>query len=169
MGGCEKSLRFHRSWLARGDNDNPQVSHLAVQASEIIKFRKGLPQGDAFCFRLFTVCLNPIAWKINASEGYRLSKPIGSTITDLLYIDDLKIFAASKSKLSSIMNSVRAAMKDVGLIWNPKKCAVAHFKRRVRVPESTGLVMSDGNVKIPTLGDGQQYKFLGVLETLRQE
>ena len=38
-----------------------------------------------------------------------------------------------------------------------------------RVPESTGLLMSDGNVKIPTLEDGQQYKFLGVLETLRQE
>ena len=60
-------------------------------------------------------------------------------------------------------------MEDVGLIWNPKKCAVTHFKRGVRVPESTGLLMSDGNVKIPTLEDGQQYKFLGVLETLRQE
>ena len=60
-------------------------------------------------------------------------------------------------------------MEDVGLIWNPKKCAVAQFKRGVRVPESTGLLMSDGNVKIPTLEDGQQYKFLGVLETLRQE
>ena len=39
----------------------------------------------------------------------------------------------------------------------------------VRVPESTGLLMSDGNVKIPTLEDGEQYKFLDVLETLRQE
>ena len=60
-------------------------------------------------------------------------------------------------------------MEDVGLIWNPKKCGVAHFKRGVRVTESTGLLMSDGNVKIPTLEDGQQYKFLGVLESLRQE
>ena len=99
------------------------------EASEIIKFRKGLPQGNALCPRLFTVCLTWIAWRIGASEGYRLSKPIGTTITDLLYIDDLKIFAASESKLSSVMNSVRAVMEDVGLIWNPKKCAVAHFKR----------------------------------------
>ena len=99
------------------------------EASETIKFRKGLPQGDALCPRLFRVCLNPIARKIIASEGYRLSKPIGSTVTDLLYIDDLKIFVASESKLSSLMNSVRAAMEDVGLIWNPKECAVAHFKR----------------------------------------
>ena len=54
-------------------------------------------------------------------------------------------------------------MEDVGLIWNPKKCVAAHFKRGVRVPESTCQLMSDWNVKIPTLEDGQQYKFLGVL------
>ena len=64
------------------------------------------------------------------------------------------------------MNSVRPAMEDVGLIWNPKKCAVAHFKRGVCV---AGLLRSDGNVKIPTLEDGEQYKLLGVLESLRQE
>ena len=60
-------------------------------------------------------------------------------------------------------------MEDVGLILNPKKCDVAHFKRGVRVAESTGLLMSDENVKIPTLEDGRQYKFLGVVESLRQE
>ena len=162
---CRTTKYLSRSWSTR----IVVTTRNGREASEIIKFRKGRPQGDALCPRLFTVCLNPIAWKISASEGYRLSKPIGTTITDLLYIDDLKIFAASESKLSSVMNSVRAAMEDVGLIWNPKKCAVAHFKRGVRVPESTGLLMSDGNVKIPTLEDGQQYKFLGVLETLRQE
>ena len=53
------------------------------------------------------------------------------------------------------MNLVRAAMEDVGLILNPKKCDVAHFKRGVRVAESTGLLMSDENVKIPTLKDGR--------------
>ena len=46
---------------------------------------------------------------------------------------------------------------------------MAQFKRGVRLAESTGLLMSDGKVKIPMLEDGQQYKFLGVLESLRQE
>ncbi|XP_067023905.1 uncharacterized protein [Acropora muricata] len=66
------------------------------------------------------------------------------------------------------MNLVRAAMKDLGLIWNPKKCAVANFKGFC-VAESTGLLMSDENVKIPTLEDVQQYKFLGVVKSLRLE
>ncbi|XP_068716907.1 uncharacterized protein [Montipora capricornis] len=59
-------------------------------------------------------------------------------------------------------------MEDVGLQWNPKKCAVVHFKRGTHVADSAGLKV-DGNAKIPSLEDGQQYKFLGVLESLKQE
>ena len=46
---------------------------------------------------------------------------------------------------------------------------MAQFKGAGAVAESTGLLMSDGNVKIPTLEDGYQYKFLRLLESLRQE
>ena len=100
--------RFH-TWL-RGSTENLSRSWSTIivvttrngrEASEIIKFRKCLPQGYALCPRFFSICLNLIAWKISASEGYRLSKPIGTTVTGLLYIDHLKIFAASESKLSA--------------------------------------------------------------------
>ena len=99
------------------------------ETSESIRFLKGLPQGDALCPRLFTVCLNAIAWMISASEGYNLSKPNSAKVTDLLYIDDLKIFVSSESKLNRVMQSTKSAMEDVGLQWNPKKCAVAHVQR----------------------------------------
>ena len=69
------------------------------KASETIMFSRSLPEGDALCPRLFTVCLNPIAWKIRASDRYRLSKPIDTKVTDLLYTDDPKI-AVSESKLT---------------------------------------------------------------------
>ena len=92
------SKNLSRSWSTRID----VTTRNGREVSEIIKFRKGLPQGDALCPRLFTVCLKLKAWKISESEGYRLSKPIGATVTDLLYIEDLKIFAASESKLSSV-------------------------------------------------------------------
>ena len=51
---------------------------------------KGLPQGDSLCPRLFTLCLNPVAWRLRATEGDWLSKPI-----EVKVIDDLKVFAAS--------------------------------------------------------------------------
>ena len=56
-----------------------------------IRFNRGLLQGDSLCPRLFTLCINPVAWKLKATEGYRLSKPINTSITHLLYIDDLKV------------------------------------------------------------------------------
>ena len=60
-----------------------------IEISEPIRFKRVLPQGDTLCPRLFTSCLNPVAWMLRATEGYKLSKPIIAKETDLLFIDDL--------------------------------------------------------------------------------
>ena len=58
-----------------------------------------------------------------------MSKSISQKITDLLYIDDLKVFAEWQSKLRRVLRSVNDDMECVGLKWNEKKCAVAHVNR----------------------------------------
>ena len=98
------------------------------ETSNLIKFNMGLPQGDALCPRLFTICLNPVAWQLKASEGYKLSKPISAKITDLLYIDDLKVFAASTTKMTRVLKATKESTKCMGMQWNEKKCAVTHMK-----------------------------------------
>ena len=76
-----------------------------------INFNRGLPQGDALCPRLFTLCLNLVAWKLSSTEGYRLSKPVvGNNITNLLYVDDLKVFASSQAKLNRVLKMTEEAM-----------------------------------------------------------
>ena len=102
-----------------------------METSDVIHFNRGLPQGGALCPRLFTLCLNPVSRKLKASEGYKLSKPINWKITHLLYIDDMKIYAASESKLDRVLKTTKAAMADIGLHFNEKKCAIAHVKRGV--------------------------------------
>ena len=106
-----------RWWRSQGKGDRPPKG---------LGSTKGYHRG-IHCARgcSVTVCLNPVAWKIRAAEGYRTSKPINNKVTGLLYIDDLKIFAASESKLER----VKSSMEDVGLKWNPKNCVVAHVKR----------------------------------------
>ena len=130
-------------------------------------FRKGLPQGDALCPKLFTLCLNPIAWKLQETEGYTLSKPIGAKITDLLYVDDLKVYAASEGKLKRVLRETRVAMEDVGLQWNERKCAVVHVKRGC-LQESSDMRCGEQEL-VKCLKEDPQYKFLGVLENIRQE
>ena len=38
-----------------------------------------------------------------------------------------------------MIKSVKAVMEGVGLQWNPKKCAVVHFKRGTHAADSVGL------------------------------
>ena len=55
-----------------------------METSEIIIFQRGLQQDNSSCLRLLTLRLNRIAWNLKAAEGYKLSKAISLTITDLL-------------------------------------------------------------------------------------
>ena len=91
-------------------------------------------------------------------------------INYLLYIDDLKIFASSESQLNRVMESTNSAMEDVGLEWNPKKCAVGHVQRGVHTHTHDALGLRvDQSICISNLEEGEQYKLLGVLESVRQE
>ena len=129
---------------------------------------KGPPQGDPLCPRLFTLCLNPVAWRLRATEGYRLSKPIEVKVTDILYIDDVEVFASSERKLNRVLKETRGAMQDVGLHWNKKKCSVVQVKTGAQVLDEPGMRM-DEKTTITALGEGKHYKFLRVLENVQQD
>ena len=149
-------MRIHRfpKWLCG------TISHLAAswnikivavtkqgpEISRSIRFIKGFPQGDALCRRLFTLRLNPVAWLLCATEGYRLSKLIGTKVTHLLYIDDLKVFASCKTKLNRVLRSASSAMHDMGLHWNPKKCNVLHVKTGNQVQDALEMKLDQSSV-----------------------
>ena len=60
-----------------------------VETYDQIRFKRGLPQGDALCPRLFTLSINPVAWKLKATKAYKLAKPIKMQVTHPLFIEDL--------------------------------------------------------------------------------
>ena len=61
-------VKLSKSWNKKGSGNYKA-------RTRYIRFLKGLPQGDALCPRLFTVCLSPIAWKISVYEGYNYLSP----------------------------------------------------------------------------------------------
>jgi len=63
-----------------------------------------------------------------SNKGYKLSEPIIAKVTDLLFIDDLRVFAQSQPKLYKVLMSTQEALKDIGLDLNPKKYSVANVK-----------------------------------------
>jgi len=167
-------MEVHRLWLCRAirnlcANWNSRIAVPTKQANETfstIRFNKGLPQGDALCPHLFTLCLNPVAWKLNATEGYRLSKPVGTKVTHLhlLYVDDLKVFASSESKLSRALRSTSTAMQDMGLQWNTKKCNVIYVRKGKQAEDAADLKL-DETTLVANLKTGVKDVFLGVRES----
>ena len=124
---CNTVKRLCQSWNTKITVRTRQE----METSDVIHFNKGLPQGDALCLRLFTLCLNPVSWKLKASEGYKPSKPINGKMTHLLCPDDMKIYAALESKLDRVLTTTKVAMADKRLDFNEKKCAIAHVRRGV--------------------------------------
>ena len=86
----------------------------------------------------------------------------------LLYIDDLKIYSATQSKLDRVMKATKRARENVGLVWNQKRCSVAHVKcRLLSIAQGDTVIGEVQIIKAPK--EGEIYKFLGVLENLKQE
>ena len=115
---------------------------------------------------LFILYLNPVAWKVRAIEGYRLSKPISTKITHLLYIDHMKLFAASAG--NKLKRVAKNGMESTGLKWNEKKGAVMHVKRR-QVEQGSGDMKIAYLKPVKSLDQHNTYKFLGVFENTKQE
>ena len=83
--------KLANSWNARIVAQTTQRKEI----SPTIRFKKGLPQGDVLCPMLFILCLNPIAWKVRVTKEYR------QAYINQLYIDDIKLFAASETSHDS--------------------------------------------------------------------
>lgn len=129
-----------------------------------IKFRNGELQGDCLGPNLYILATNPIAWKLRCLNGYTLSKPISTTITHSLFIDDLKKYDRDLVHQRTSLESLREMMKHAGLEWNEKKCKVLHIRRGVLKPETGDIVMSDG-FTLKSLNHEESYRFLGVPES----
>ncbi|CAH3181502.1 unnamed protein product, partial [Porites lobata] len=59
-----------------------------------------------------------------------------------MYIDDLKVFAASEGMLNRVLKETRGAMQDNGLHWNQKKCSVVQLKRGAQLYCKADLTMA---------------------------
>ena len=131
-----------------------------------IRIQRGILQGDSFCVNLFTLCINPIAWYLRATEGYTFSHDKTSKITHTLFVDDLKSYHKNAVKAATIASNLESMFEDIGLLWGINKCAAVQVKRGKIVPNE-GLPLHSGN-QIPVLGEGDYYKFLGKYENATQ-
>lgn len=120
-----------------------------------INITRILPQGDSLSPLLFCICLFPISNILKrANVGCKLKK---KKISNLLYMDDLKLFAKNPEEMERTRKLISNFSKDINMEFNLDKCAMLHINK--------GKVIQSTTVKdIPQLDIEDNYKYLGVIQ-----
>lgn len=127
-----------------------------------IKIRRGIYQGDTFSPLLFCIGLIPLSNRLNSEKnGYDL-KDGYKQLTHLLYMDDLKLFSGSETKLQHQLSTVKEFSDDIGMKFGLDKCAKATFKRGKFIQGEDANI--DAETSIRQLNLDETYKYLGMEE-----
>ena len=124
-------------------------------STDDIKYRRGIFQGDTLSPLLFCLCLVPITNILKrAGYGYKIGD---KKVSNLLYIDDLKIYAKDDIQMERCKALIQEFSDDITMEFGIEKCAVIHMKK--------GKVEHSPIVKgIPLLTGEDNYKYLGILQ-----
>ena len=112
-----------------------------------ILYKRGLFQGDALSSLLFCLTILPLSHALKKLNGYRIRRStVKRSITHMLYMDDLKLYAESPAALTEALSVVDRVASAVDMKLGLKKCGVAHMqKERVLPgPENPSTTPDDG-------------------------
>jgi len=99
----------------------------------LIKLNQGIFQRDSFCVRLFTICVNPCV-----AEKNTFSHHIQEKITHVLFVDDLKTFHKSTSKVMLMAGKRKNMFEDMVYngAWTSVQLLISNKDRSAPHPTS---------------------------------
>ena len=130
-----------------------------------VEIKRGIFQGDSLSplvFVLALILLSLILRKAKAAYEFSESK---EKINHLLFMDDLKLYSRSEKGLDSLLQTVHVFSEDIGIEFGVEKCAMLLMEKGKTV-KSVDIELPDCKV-IKLLQEGESYKYLGILETVK--
>ena len=132
--------------------------------TEIIKFLKGIFQGDSLSVLLFIISLNPLSFMLKKTKGYSIGEKREINHTHNFFVDDLKLFAQTSSSVQKQLDIITTFFKDINMNFGEEKCAYMRIEKGKMVDNSNPIVMNDLTIK-PILS-GDNYRYLGIDENI---
>lgn len=78
-------------------------------------------EGDSLTLLLFCVGMNPLSQIITKSE-YRYRYRTGATISHIIYMDDIKLYARNERYIDALIHTIRLYRNDIGMSFRLCKC-----------------------------------------------
>lgn len=130
-----------------------------------VHIRRGIFQGDTLSPLLFCLAIAPISTELDRlAVGFHLRYgDVECHLSHLMYMDDIKLYTNSPSRLQSMVTVVEQVAGDVGLEFGLRKCAVLHLQRGL-VRSGADPIVADAGTPLSELADDDLYKYLGVRE-----
>ena len=92
---------------------------------------------------LFCMALNPLSALLDKSTyGYRFKS--GTTI-NLLYMDDIKLYAKNEQDIDSLLHLTRVFSSDIGMTFVLAKCGRL-IVNRGKVKSTCGISLPEGQI-----------------------
>ena len=122
----------------------------------------GIFQGDSPSGTLFILSLLPLSWLLKRSNlGYRIAQ---NTISHLLFMDDLKLYASNDQQLRQMLTIVKTFSDDICMQFGIDKCnKMTVIKGKIK--QSKNVTLNNGEI-LKSLESNQQYRYLGFNEHL---
>ena len=127
-----------------------------------VNIRQRIFQDDSLSPLLFSVCLLPLTNILrDAAPEYHFASN-GQKVNNLLFMDDLKLYASNEKSLESLIQTVRVFSNDIWMEFGVKKCAVLTMKKG-KVANSDGIMLPN-KTTMKGLKEGDSYRYLGVIQ-----
>ncbi|XP_078050794.1 uncharacterized protein LOC144477179 [Augochlora pura] len=137
-------------------------------ATDLIKIKTGIFQGDSLSALWFCMSLNPLSNALNNTNyGYAI-KTDNTThhkINHLLYMDDIKLYGSNTTHITGILKIVENITTDIGMEFGMNKCKQLHIEKGRWITEDEPITLN--NQILDNLEQNETYKYLGFQQNTR--
>ena len=128
--------------------------------SRPIQIRRGIYQGDSLSALWFCLALNPLSNMLNNTKyGYNITGTYPHKITHLLYMDDLKLLAATNHQLNYLLKITETFSTDINMTFGTDKCKKNSIIKGKQTKQENYTL--NNNSSIEAMGNTDNYKYLG--------
>ena len=126
-----------------------------------VNIRRGIFQADSVTIVICCVSVTTYTYLKRCCTRISFCKQ-QKKVSQLLFKDDLKLYASTEKSLESLIQTVRVFSNDIGMEFGVEKCAVL-TKEKGKMANSDGIVLLN-KTKMKGLTEGDSYKYLGVIQ-----
>ena len=134
--------------------------------SDLIRYLRGIFQGDSLSVLLFILAVNPLSFLLNKLKGYKMgsSSNRNTNIIHSFFVDALKLYASNLQEATNLLDLFTTFSNHIRMKFGDSKCAYLKIEEGLIKKLAQNLEIKD--VCIQPIKEGESYKYLGQDENL---